>query len=216
MSKLTISGYSDENRSSLVASFKAYINPEKVSTSSSITINDADRAPNATQDSDQPDRIENRTVSFELLLDGTGVIPNSQDVADSIQSIREVVWDRNNEIHRPNYLKLGWGSVLEEFKCMLQSMRVEYVLFDVSGHPLRAKVQLDFVEHENPANAVNGQHSPDMSRIHTVRVGDSLPQLCKDYYDKPYLYPVIAAFNKLVNFRNLEVGSQIYFPPLEK
>ena len=217
MNKLKITGFTDEGRSAEAGSFDVILNPEKVSVSSSITMSDSGSA-TTTATSSQVDRKENRTVSFEILLDGTGVIPDSGDVSRKLTSLREVVWEQNDEIHRPNYLVLDWGPVFDGFKCMLHSMRVEYMLFDVDGNPLRAKVSLDFVEHEDPAahSTAGGQKSPDMSRLHTVRVGDTLPYLCKEYYNKPHLYPAIAELNGLINFRSLEIGSQIYFPPLER
>ncbi|MCC6459600.1 MAG: hypothetical protein IT260_03950 [Saprospiraceae bacterium] len=217
MNKLKITGYTDEGRGSQAGEpFDVVLNPEKVSVSSSITMNDATggvSAPNS-----QVNRKENRNVSFEIMLDGTGVIPNSGDVGEKLTALRDVVWTQNDEIHRPNYLVLDWGPVFDGFKCMLQSMRVEYLLFDVDGNPLRAKVSLDFIEHENPVvkNEAATGRSPDMSRLHTVRVGDSLPYLCKEYYNKPHLYPAVAELNGLINFRNLEIGSQIYFPPIER
>ena len=217
--KIEIEAFSDEDRKDSAGTFMLSLNPEKVSVSYSINTVESGSAQGSGTNSSQTAAVNNRTVSFEILLDGTGIVPESGNVADKVKELSKLIWEENKDSHRPNYLVLNWGKVFDNFKCMLQNLRLEYQLFDMEGNPLRAKVNLEFVEHENPkkdGGNTNRRSSPDMSRLHTVRIGDSLPHLCAEYYDNPYLFPEIARINKLVNFRSLEIGSQIYFPPMER
>lgn len=216
MEKLIIYGYTDENRQNGEKRFTADLNPEKVAYSISVNMTTSNKAPGSQTDTTNVQGLENEQMTFDLLLDDTGAAPSSGKVADRMHELLEVVYHIENEIHRPNYLKLSWGKTVDNFKCMLQSLRVEYTLFNAAGDPLRAKVNLTFVEHLDPATSRNGTSSPDMSHLFTIRAGDSLPQLCKNMYDDPYLYPIVAALNGMTHFRQLAMGSQLLLPPLEK
>ena len=55
-----------------------------------------------------------------------------------------------------------------------------------------------------------------MSHAFTIREGDSLPLLCKEVYGKMDYYLQVAEHNGLTNFRELEVGSTIELPPLQR
>ena len=57
--------------------------------------------------------------------------------------------------------------------------------------------------------------SPDVTHVRTVREGDTLPLLCWEVYGSSTPYPRVAAFNRLGGFRDLVVGSQLVFPPLQ-
>jgi nucleoid-associated protein YgaU len=63
-------------------------------------------------------------------------------------------------------------------------------------------------------SAEAGRKSPDLTHIRIVREGDTLPGLCEDIYNDPAYYLEVARFNRLGSFRNLEIGSEIYFPQL--
>jgi len=41
-----------------------------------------------------------------------------------------------------------------------------------------------------------------------------LPLMCQTIYDSPAYYLQVARFNNLVDFRNLEPGTEIIFPPV--
>jgi hypothetical protein len=58
--------------------------------------------------------------------------------------------------------------------------------------------------------------SPDITRIITVKDGDTLMALCESFYDDPKYYLAVAGYNNLPTFRNLKIGSTVEFPPLKK
>ena len=112
-----------------------------------------------------------------------------------------------------------WWLILVEkigFKGHLQNMDIVYDLFSNRGVPLRARISLQFVSHvsKETMELKNYNQSPDMSHIFTIREGDSLPLMSEDVYNDSKYFLHIAELNELTNFRNLEVGAKLLFPPL--
>ena len=60
------------------------------------------------------------------------------------------------------------------------------------------------------------KQSPDMSRLVTVKEGETLPYLCHRLYGDSLLVREVARFNELDSFRNIPAGTQLLFPPLKK
>jgi nucleoid-associated protein YgaU len=58
--------------------------------------------------------------------------------------------------------------------------------------------------------------SPDLTHIRLVKAGDTLPEMCFNIYGDPRYYLDVARQNRLDNFRKLEPGTRIFFPPIEK
>ena len=163
----------------------------------------------------QPD-----TVTFSILLDGTGVVPvapanRNKEVADHVKALNDVVYKYDGEDHEPDHVRLLWGTLILYGR--LQSMAVQYTLFKPSGDPLRAKVDLEFVGFMSTKEAelAANRSSPDLSHLVEVREGDTLPLLCNRIYGDPAYYPDVARHNKLDSFRQLKPGDRLHFPPLE-
>jgi nucleoid-associated protein YgaU len=104
------------------------------------------------------------------------------------------------------------------FKGRCTALSIAYKLFDPDGSPIRATCKVTFkgsVE-ENLRVATENAQSPDLTHYHLVKAGETLPLLCYDIYGDSRYYPAIARINKLLNFRKLKEGDELYFPPLEK
>ncbi len=155
------------------------------------------------------------TVSFKIVLDGTGVVAGQYDsVKEQITKLKEVVYTYEGEIHQPSYVRLLWGSLIF-FGC-LESLKVQYTLFKPSGEPLRAVLDFSFngfMSMEEKALRAN-KSSPDLSHIVEVQAGDTLPLLCNRIYKDCSYYAEVAKVNNIVNFRSLEPGMKLHFPPL--
>lgn len=163
----------------------------------------------------QPD-----TVTFSLLLDGTGVVPvraedANKEVADHVKALHDVVYKYDGEEHEPDHVRLLWGTLILYGR--LQSMSIQYTMFKPSGDPLRAKVDLEFVGFMSTREAelAANRSSPDLSHLVEVRDGDTLPLLCSRIYGDPGYYPEVARHNNLGGFRTLRPGMRLHFPPLE-
>lgn len=159
--------------------------------------------------------IGDEEVSFDLMFDGTGVIPGKViDVDAEVKKLRSVTLDYQGKLHSPYYLQLSWGTLL--FNCHLTKFDVSYTLFRPDGSPLRAKVSLTFVGFTDTATKAKqaDNQSSDLTHHHYVQAGDTLPLLCYRIYGHSRYYLAVAAHNQLINFRRLEPGKLLQFPPL--
>ncbi len=161
--------------------------------------------------------VDPDTVSFSILLDGTGVVPTDGglDVADHVKALSDVVYRYDGEQHQPDHVRLLWGTLILYGR--MESMQIQYTLFKPSGDPLRAKIDLEFkgFMSSKEAELAANRSSPDLSHLVEVRDGDTLPLLCDRIYGDPAYYVDVARFNGLDSFRALTPGLRLHFPPLE-
>lgn len=162
-------------------------------------------------------------VSFQLVLDGTGVTSiglgslfDDSSVKRLIDTFEKLCLKMNGEIHQPNFLRLRWGNF--EFKGRLKTLDITYKLFNESGDPLRAELDATFVEDKSAATIFreSAKESPDLTHVRTVRNGDTLPLLCKEIYGSSAYYLRVAADNGLDDFRRLVPGQRLQFTPLKR
>jgi hypothetical protein len=222
MNKLVIWGYKDDKFKTLAAPdpFVVTINPDEYSHSYEIVYNCA-TGQGAKAKSPQFNQVGREHVSFTLWFDGSGVVPDmarrdTTSIQSQITKFRQTVFDYNGDIHRPNFLKLSWGSFL--FECSLEKLDITYTMFTPAGEPIRAKCTVSFISYTAPkALAAEKQNSsPDMSHLITVRAGDTLPHLCHHVYGSSAHYAKVARVNGLGSFRALRPGMQLLFPPLRQ
>jgi hypothetical protein len=157
-------------------------------------------------------------VSFSIIIDGTGVVPDpkKQTVSTQLDQLRKVVYDYDGDEHEPTAVKIMWGKGLKEFFGRLTSMSIDYTLFHPNGEALRAKVKMDFIEARTAAQEKleAKRRSPDLTHTVRVREGDTLPLLCHQIYKDASKYLAIARFNQLDNFRDLAPDTLLRFPPM--
>jgi len=223
LERMTITAYAKSDFSERRGKFTVMINPEKYRRSYSICYNDV-QAQGAPGGSPNFNKVPSEKVDFELVFDGTGVVPSalpgimpytSDGIYDQIEEFKSLVFHYNGKIHSPNFLKLAWGKLL--FKCRLTSMDISYTLFKPDGTPLRARVNAAFQSYNNETELAleANKSSPDLTHIRTVVAGDTLPLMCYRIYGSSLPYLQVAAINGLTDFRKLKVGTQLAFPPLE-
>jgi hypothetical protein len=228
ITRCTVSGSTATPSSSRDDIFEAVLNPGSYSHQLSISYS-KDAEPGSGASSQKPQgqmAVETRfaatdaeRVSFELVLDGTGVVKKDgrsvPDVKADLQKLTDIVYRYQGDKHEPSVVKLSWGG-MNPFYGRMESMSVDYNLFEPSGMPLRAKVRLSFVSFMTKVEAAlrANQSSPDLSHAIQVRDGDTLPLLCQRVYNDCSRYLDVARANKLANFRALEPGTWLRFPPL--
>ncbi|MEP1489571.1 MAG: hypothetical protein ABJL44_10870 [Algibacter sp.] len=157
-------------------------------------------------------------LSFEIIIDCTGIVdPKRIDMAKEIKTLEDIVYTYNGDIHRPNYVKIQWGSDLS-FNSVLKTFNTSYTLFRPDGSPLRAKISLSFGEYVSPKKKSEEEkkNSPDITHLVEVVEGDTLPQLCYKVWNTPFHYVKVAQYNNLNKFRQLKGGRNLIFPPIIK
>ena len=163
-------------------------------------------------------RTKPRTFTLEFTLDGTGVSTKGVKIplTAQIALFRATTTGIRGHLHSPNYLLVQYGTFINT--CVLNSSDVTYTMFDIFGLPLRAKVSARFTEQtkEGFSDALAMLSSPDMTHSRVVKEGDLLPLLTREVYNKQEYEIQVARANKLKNFRKLEAGTTLVFPPLSK
>ncbi|MBK5212355.1 MAG: LysM peptidoglycan-binding domain-containing protein [Flavobacteriaceae bacterium] len=222
LTKLKIIAFRDNKFIQLVGDgvFSSLLNPEKYAFKYKVEYTEAQgQGTSATQ----PKYVRSlpEDLNLQFLFDRTGVIKGHDNslgvgIVVDIERFKRIVFDYNGDEHKPNYLIIGWGTLL--FKGILAEMSVEYKLFSPEGVPLRATVTASFkgVVDELLRLAKENNNSPDLTHIRIVKEGDTLPLMAFSIYGDSKYYLQVAAANNLSNFRRLKPGQQIKFPPIEK
>ena len=197
--------------------FRFSINPESYDHSFALRYNDQ-AAPGKSEVTTRFDKAEPETLKIRALLDGTGAFAEDNgepdDVKSQLEKLSAIVYRYDGDQHEPNPVQVLWGSQI--FIGRLESMSVDSTMFKANGEPLRAKLDLafkSFATAEEEALRAN-RSSPDMSHLVEVRAGDTLPLLCHRIYRDSSYYLEVARHNDLTDFRDLEPGSKLHFPPL--
>lgn len=157
------------------------------------------------------------SVSFDFIIDTTGAVKQNASVktiAKAVKELRKITVDKISGTHATPYVSVQWGGII--FKGKVDSLSVDYTLFDKDGNPLRAKIGFTLTEHFDTSSESANNQSPDITRIPTIKEGDSLVSLCQEFYEDSQLFIRIAEFNGLASFRRLTPGTVLEFPPIEK
>ena len=153
------------------------------------------------------------SLSFDVLMDDTGIIPSKTGkIKDRINQLEKSIYRINSESHEPSYTKVIWGTFI--FRGRVESITYDYSLFSPEGAPLRVKVSFSFAGHFD--KDTTQMNSPDLSRVITFRAGDSIARYCDEIYGDASFCHEIAAYNNLSEFRKIEPGTKIQFPPLAR
>ena len=231
LAKLEISGYEDRNRIGGVAKrFQAMFNPESISQRFSVNYTEAQSIGATSKQLNYMCRPPTE-LRMTLILDhslhrsaleaGIGYVHNrlnyvspQYDVSKQVKCFLETAYDIDSGLHQPRWLTLRWGE--RSYSCRLASVEIAYTGFDRSGVPIAA--ELDILLKEDLADATaerkNNLQSPDVTHLRIVKVGDTLPLLSQQVYGDPSYYSLVAQANNLDDFRNLQPGLSLYFPPL--
>lgn len=222
LSKLKIKGYKDERFSQEIADgeFNTLLNPENYRIKYEVSQN-RQQAQGTSSAAPHFNKTLPEDLQLDFVFDRSGVIKgyedkNGEGIIGDIEKFKKIVLDYNGEKHKPNYLIISWGSLF--FKGSLKDMEITYKLFKPDGTPIRANVRATFkgfVE-DNLRVARENNNSPDLTHIRIVNEGDTLPLMTFRIYGDSKYYVEVAKANKLVNFRKLTPGQQIFFPPIEK
>ena len=222
LTKLKIKGYKDERFSQEIADgeFNTLMNPETYRIRSEVSQNQ-NQAQGTSSTAPRFNKTLPEDLQLDFVFDRSGVIKGFSDengvgIIDDIEKFKKIVLDYNGNQHKPNYLVISWGSLL--FKGSLKDMEITYKLFKPDGTPIRANIHATFkgfIE-DNLRVARENNNSPDLTHIRVVGEGDTLPLMTFRIYGDSKYYLEVAKANKLVNFRKLTPGQQIFFPPIEK
>jgi nucleoid-associated protein YgaU len=232
LQKMKIKGYEKEDFLGTPIEYTVMYNPEKFSLQYGQDLN-----VNKTQAQVVSDLTSqgptNASFSVELFFDGTGASRsggiaagivggiqalNDSFVKEEIKNFFATTFKVEGKTHTTKFLEIEWGSGFF-FACKLQNATVNYMLFSKSGNPLRATVNATFlqVDHKGDENAKRTSFlSPDVTKIHTVKAGDTIYNISTQEYDSESFYLQIAQANDLKNYRKLVPGQKLILPAVKK
>lgn len=208
--------------------YETLINPDEFQETYSVEYEEA-QAPGTSGSDLKFKRIKPQTIELNLLFDGTGIIQTDaafgidllggggpSSIVDQIEDFKKVAFNYQGETHAPRYVKVSWGTLL--LKGRLTDFVVTYTLFKPDGTPIRAKGKATFKESIENKTRVSKEDSssPDLTHRRVIKEGDRLPLMCHKIYGDASLFRQVADFNGLTDFRNLEVGKEIKFPPINQ
>lgn len=219
MQTIKISAYTDKDFSQQHGSaLELPMEPEQISFGNSIHYRD-DIQLGSTGGDIRFEKYGPATLSLKFTIDCTGVVEGTlpgDSVYDKVNDLADLLYVNNSDGHSPSYVVVTYGELL--FKGRLEKMDTKYQLFSSGGVPLRATVSLVFKRFMTGKEERKkfSKQSPDMSRLVTVKEGETLPYLCHRLYGDSLLVREVARFNELDSFRNIPAGTQLLFPPLKK
>lgn len=165
-----------------------------------------------------------KEMAFKLMIDQTLSSEHLRlNYSESENSVKEIVdlymkhcFYMDGDIHEPKFLLLHWDSSF--FECRLKSVNITHSAINDKGQALRAILDCVFVEDMATAKRIRleNKKSPDITHSRIVLEGETLPGLAKKVYGDSAHYIMLAEFNELNHFRQLEAGMRLYFPPLTK
>lgn len=106
------------------------------------------------------------------------------------------------------------GQKRNAFQCVIESIRQKFTLFSPEGVPLRATVNLVLREYrtlDEQLSQLNLQ-SPDRTRSHTVRGGETLTAVATKEWERPEEWRRIADANEIEDPRRLHPGAFLTIP----
>jgi len=215
LERLLIHAFSDAGFKQQVGAFEAYVNPAELVLSYEHEF-DSGQGAGTTGSRMEFKKIRPGDLSLSFFLDGTGANGRPLDVQAKVAEFQAVT-GYNGNIHRPNFLKLAWGTLTVR-RCVLRRATVAYKLFRPNGVPLRATIHAVFTDtiSDQQRVALAQDSSPDLTHVRTLRAGDSLAALCHEIYGDAGLDLKVARANGLTGLRGLPAGTRVRFPPLAR
>lgn len=217
---------------SKIAAFKVLFNPTSYSISKSVTWAEPERAegsstPRSNVKFNAP-KLEfgggqSRELSLKLFFDVTDApVVNGERMKDvrklTDKLVKLTLKERagNKELAPPK-CRVSWGEGRSPtmdfpFVGVVQSLTQEFTLFDSNGTPLRANVDVKFLEFLS-AEVDRRRNDPEFT-TRIVKRGDTLSSIAAEMLDDPARWRIIADANHLDNPRILEVGMSLSIPKI--
>jgi hypothetical protein len=227
LEKLTFKAYERADRRRPIGEFKALYNPGSFSQRYEIEYG-KQQGLGASSRKLKYIYSTPQELRLKLILDGTGVhdtgdglFGRSDPVSEQINAFLALAYQMNGAIHEPNFLTVEWGGGRNgalNFSGRLKSVDIVYTTFERDGSPLRAELDIVLLSDQDTTkrSALERKSSPDLTHSRIVKSGDTLPLLTKEIYGSSRYYLRVAQVNGLDDFRNLQPGQEIFFPPLDR
>jgi hypothetical protein len=175
-------------------------------------------------------RGQTETLTLDLFFDSTedgmGARATSvTKIADKFYQLVKTLPSR----HAPPICTFVWNSNFpgadvspqfgghrrRSFRCIVESVRHKYTLFNPDGVPLRATITVSLREYRPLARqlAELNLNSPDRTQFHVLEEGENLALIASRQYYAPGDWRLIADANQMEDPRRLRPGMFLRLPP---
>lgn len=166
---------------------------------------------------------DRKRLSMELFFDTYEKKEDVRLYTGKLAKLLVVTTDDKNNGKRPPKVELSWGpsdtasNTGFPFKCVLETLKQQFVLFTGDGMPVRAKVSVTFKEFELPVDELKREPKRNSfpAQTYTVREGETLSQIATALWKNPFKWRVIAEMNHIDNPRILKPGQSLIVPAID-
>ena len=162
-----------------------------------------------------------KRLSMELFFDTHEAKQDVRQHTGRFAKMLLVTVNDKNTGKRPPKLELSWGAADEAtgfpFVGVLDSLKQQFTLFAESGTPVRAKLDVTFIEFILPLSELlkNPRANSFPAQTHVVQAGETPSWIASDIWKDPFRWRIIARFNEIDNPRQLEAGRILEIPAIE-
>ncbi len=139
----------------------------------------------------------------------------STDVREYTSPIMDALWI-DGKVHAPPMAAFSWGGFF--FKGVITEVQQSFTMFLPNGLPIRAKVDLTFINNQNALAAKRKSpfESPDRTKTRYAQQSVQLWRMANAEYGDPKYWRVIADYNGIYNPRKFPSGKLLHLPPLKE
>jgi hypothetical protein len=117
------------------------------------------------------------------------------------------------------YASMGGGTGSQQrhgFKCVVESVRQRFTLFNPQGVPLRATLTVSLKEYKTLAEQIAeiNKQSADHTSTHLTQAGETVSQIAAETYNDPAQWRAIADANRLFDPLNVPSGTLLSIPAI--
>jgi hypothetical protein len=154
------------------------------------------------------------TLDMELLFD-TWDTPDSKKI--DVRTKTSIITDLlkiESETHAPPIVALSWSSL--QFTGVLTKAASKFLLFDQSGTPVRARLNVTFQEYVDPERQAkkDNKQTADFTKSHQTTSGEDLWAIAAQHYGDAALWRPIAIANGLDDPSQLPGSVRLIVPSL--
>lgn len=146
------------------------------------------------------------------------VLPDVRNETNQIVNLTRITRGESGSEEPPRVCEVSWGQAPTNsdfpFKGVITSLTQKFTLFAPDGRPLRANLNVTFLEFLPPEEDQR-KTDPELTS-HIVRRGDTLSRIAAKVYSDPTKWRSIAAANRLSDPRQLDalIGQRLTIPKL--
>lgn len=167
---------------------------------------------------------ERSKLTMELFFD---TYENDQDVRTHTSKLAKLLVptiNEGNQGKRPPKVELVWGTSDPDparstfpFICVLEKLTQKFTLFNESGKPVRATLNVTFKQFRLPEEELkrNPQRNSFPYTVYTVKAGDTLSGIAAKQWKDPTRWREIADNNLIDNPRLIEAGQTLLLPAIQ-